>query len=532
MIKKSLRTLYMDLYTTNNSIIRASIGSAARGIDYANFVGSVIIGCSFMKREITIINPMNLQYLHTYPLKERDGMIHSNKIFTIDTQANMLYFQEISQNQSYFDIFDCTTGKKTMPTQLFKTDIPILYLWNNVLSSIHIRGNKIHIYSTETNCLYRTYLLNTIPQYGSNYLFIDSNLYFLETDVSTRMSCLYLLSTNEIKRTAYFSIDINDADYKYTTISYIGDKFILCCPNMSHTDLTYIKLSLESLLFTNVPNTSIINNQISQPITSLLQVPEIKYKLNIVSNEQFGSLSSIIGKDGKNILPTSNGINLLNPKILNQFLGSICSIVKYMDKFRVNSVSSKIATKENTGVAFVKSDIYIDYLHWIIDNYNTSQHTIVHFYNKFIFKCPFHINGERIVSLDVNLYTISATYDNFFMSMGKVNMTDMTIMTRRLCLPMGKILPFCQNNNMDYMIQFRDNFNRALRDKIIHLFIALNIPYVSDFSWSPHMYYKISLALIRRKPLEFWKRLVQLLNSPTNMDLYSVLPYFWTHLFL
>jgi hypothetical protein len=530
MIKKSLRTLYMDLYSTNNNILRASIGSAARGIDYAYFVGSVIIGCSFMKREIIIINPQNSQHIHTYPLKERDGVIHSNKIFTIDNEKNTLYFQEISQNQSSFDTFDCATGKKTMPTQLFKTDIPILYLWNNLLSSIHIRGNKIYIYSTETNCLYRTYILNNVPQYGSNYLFIDNHLYFLASHVSTQMSCMYSLSINEIRRTAYFSIDINDADYKYTTISYVGDKIILCCPNVKHTDITYIQLSLEEFIFTNVPNTSIINNQFNQPITSLQQVPEIKYKLNIISNDQFSSLSSIIGKNGKNILPTSNGINLLNPEISNQFLGSICCcIVKSMDKCKFDS---KIIPKENTGAVFVKSDIYIDYLNWIIDNYNTSEYTTVYFYNQYIYKCRFIVNGDRSVLLDLNLHTISATYDNFFMSMGKVNMTDMTIMIRHLCLPMGKISPFCQNNNMDYMVPFRDNFNRVLRDKIIHLFISLNIPYVSDFSWSPHMYYKISLSLIRRKPLEFWKRLVQLLNIPTNMDLYSILPYFWTHLFL
>jgi hypothetical protein len=528
MIKKSLRTLYMDLYSINNNIIRVSIGSIARGIDYAYFIGSVIIGCSFMKREITIINPLHLQQKHVYSCKKRDTVIHSNKIFTIDKQTNMLYFQEISANQSYFDTFDCDTGKKTMPTQLFNTDIPILYLWNNVLSSIHIRGNKIYIYLTETNCLYRTYILDTIPKYGSNYLFIDNHLYFLETDVSTQMSCIYSLSINDIRRTSYFSIDINDADYKCITISYLGDNLILCCPNMSHTDITYIKLSLETFSFVNVPSTSIVNNQINQPITSLLQSPEIKYKLNIISNEQFSSLSSIIGKYGKNILPTSNGIDLVNPTISKEFLGCICCL----EECKVNSITSKIIPIENIGAVFVKSDIYIDYLNWIINNYDISQYTTVYFYNQYIFKCPFHINGERVVSLNVNLYTISAAHENFFMSMGKVNMTDMTIMTRCLCLPMDKILPFCQNNNMDYMVQYRDNFNRGLRDKIIHLFISLNIQYVSDFSWSPHMYYKISLALIRQKPLEFWKRLVQLLNSPKNMDLYSVLPYFWTHLFL
>lgn len=533
MIKKSLRTLYMDLYSTNNNIVRASIGSAARGIDYAYFVGSVIIGCSFMKREITIINPQNSQYLHTYPLKERDGIIHSNKIFTIDNQTNMLYFQEISQNQSYFDTFDCMTGKKTVQTQLFKMDVPILYVWHNVLSSIHIRGNKIYIYYAETNCLYRTYIFDTIPQYVSNYLFINNNLYFLATDASTQMCCVYSLCINEIKKTAYFSIDINDADYKYTTISYIGDKIILCCPNMAHNDITYIQLSLETFVFNSITNTSIINNQFNQPITSLLQVPEIKYKLNVISNDQFGSLSSIIGKNSKTVLPTSVGIDLLNPEISNHFLSAICSNLKSMDKVNVDSICTyRIVPKENTGAVFVKSDIYIDYLNWIIDNYDTSQFTTVYFYNQFIVKCPFHINGDRTVSLDVNLYTVSATYDNFFMSMGKVNMTDMTIMMRHLCLPMGKIAPFCQNNNMDYMVKVRDNFNRNLRNKIIHLFVLLNIPYINDFSWSPYMCYKISLALIRRKPLEFWKRVVQLLNTPNNMDLYSILPYFWTHLFL
>jgi hypothetical protein len=523
----------MDLYSTNNNTIRVSIGSAGRSIDYGYLIGSVIIGCSFMTCEIAIINPSNLERIYTHQLKPMNCVEFSTKIFTIDCDANVLYFQQISKNQTYFDTFDCATGAKMTPTQIYKTDIPILYLWNRVLSSIHIRGNKVYIYSTEQNCLYRTYILDIIPQYVSNYLFIDNILYFLATDMSTQMSFMYSLSVNEIKRTIYFSMDVNNCDYKYTTISYIGKKLIFCCPNMTRTDLTYIQLPFNTFIFMKIPNSSIVNNQYIPPMTSLLQVPEIKYKLNIISNEQFSSLASIIGKNDKSLLSVSSGIDLLNPEILNRFVESIC-IIKSIDKGNISAppIHTKSTTKDNTGAIFVKSDIYIDYLKWIIDNYDTSQYTTVYFYNQFIFNWPFYINNDRFVSLQVNLHTVSTTYDTFFMSMGKVNMKDMTIMSRRLCLPMGRISPFCQNNNIDYMVPVRDNFNHALRNKIIYLFIALHIPYVNDFSWSPNMYYKISLSVIRNKPLEFWKKVVQLLNTPDNMDLYSALPYFWTHLFI
>ena len=530
MIKKSLRTLYMDLYSTNNKIIRASIGSAGRGIDYGYLIGSVIIGCNFMTREITIINPSNRQRIYNRQLKPLDGVENTTKIFTIDCMTNVLYFQEISQNQSYFDILDCSTGKKIMPTQIFKSDIPILYLWYNVISSIHTRGNNVYIYSTETNNLYRTYTLDITPQYVSNYLFINNVLYFLATDALTRLSCIYSLAINEMKRTAYFSMDINEGDYKYTTISYIGDTIIFSCPNLARTDMTYIQLPFETFIFTTISNTSIVNNQSIQPMTSLLQVPEINYKLNIISNEQFGSLSSMIGN--KNIHAISAGIDLLNFEILNRFFTSICVLAPINKDIVFTKAKAKSDVNDNTGAVFVKSDIYIDYLNWIIENYDTSQYTTVYFYNQFIFAWPFYINNDRSVSLQVNLYTISTLYDNFFMSMGKVNMTDMTIMTRRLCLPMGRMTPFCQNNNSDYMVPVRDNINSVLRNKIVNLFIALNIPCVNDFSWTPYMYYKISLSVIRSKPIEFWKKIIQLLNTHDNMDLYSVLPYFWTQLFL
>ena len=528
MIKKSLRTLYMDLYSTNNKIVRASIGSAGSSIDYGYFIGSVIIGCSFMTREIAIINPSNRQRIYTQQLKPLDDVKDSTKIFTVDSMSNVLYLQEISQNQSYFDIFNCATGAKTTPTQIYKTDIPILYLWYGVLSSIHTRGNKVYIYLAETNCLYRTYILDTIPQYVSNYLFIKDVLYFLATDASTRLSCIYSLYITEIKRTAYFSMDVDEGDYKYATISYIDNTLILCCPNTSRTDMTYIRLPLDTFIFTVIPNTTVVSNRGIQPMTSLAQVPEIKYKLNIISNEQFSSLSSIIGKKDNNVFVVSNGIDLLDFEIANRFLTNIC----ISKPIHIDFTPATKETNENTGAVFVKSDIYIDYLNWIIDNYDTSQYTTVYFYNQFIYKWPFYINNDKFVSLYVNLYTISAAYDNFFMSMGKVNMSDMTVMTRRLCLPSGKITPFCQNNNTDYMIPVRDNINSVLRNKIVHLFIKLNLPCSMDCSWSPHMFYKISLSVIRSKPLEYWKKIIQILNTHDNLDLYSALPYFWTHLFL
>jgi len=327
-------------------------------------------------------------------------------------------------------------------------------------------------------------------------------------------------------------MDVNEGDYKYITISYIGITIILCCPNITRKDMTYIQMPLDSFIFTTVPNTSIINNQYGQPITSLRQVPEINYKLNIISNEQFGSLSSMIGLNRKNKFVGSAGIDLLNPEISKDFFATIC-IAKAIDIVVFSSPPTmKTVSKENMGAVFVKSDIYIDYLNWIIDNYDSSRYETVYFYNQFIFNWPFYINGDRSVSLYVNLYTVSTIYDNFFMSMGKVNMMDMTIMSRRLCLPMGKISPFCQNNNTDYMVPVRDNINIVLRNKIVNLFISLGIPCVNDFSWAPHMFYKISLSVIRSKPLEFWKKVVQLLNTPDNMDLYSTIPYFWTHLFL
>jgi hypothetical protein len=249
--------------------------------------------------------------------------------------------------------------------------------------------------------------------------------------------------------------------------------------------------------------------------------------LNIISNEQFSSLSSIVGKKDTNVLVVSNGIDLLVPEIAKRFLPNICiSKPIYVDFIPVIKEMN-----ENTGTIFVKSDIYIDYLNWIIDNYDTAQCTTIYFYNQFIYKWPFYINNDKFLSLNVNLYTISATYDNFFMSMGKVSMVDMTMMTRRLCLPSGKISPLCQNNDMDYMIPVRDNINSDLRNKIVHLFIKLNLPCVNDCSWTPHMFYKISLSVIRSKPLDYWKKVIQILNTHDNLDLYSNLPYFWTHLF-
>lgn len=531
MIKKSLRTMYMDLYSTNNKIVRASIGLAGSNIDYGYFIGSVIIGCSFMTREISIINPSNRQRIYTtQQLKPLENGRESTKIFTVDSMSNVLYFQEISQNQSYFDIFNCDTGAKTTSTQIYKTDIPILYLWYNVLSSIHTRGNNVYIYMAETNKLYRTYILDIAPQYVSNYLFIKDNLYFLATDVSTRLSCIYSLSITDIKRTAYFSMDIPDGDYKYATISYIGNTLILCCPNESRTDMTYVQIPMDTFIFTTIPNTNVVSNQGIQPMTSLLQVPAIKYKLNIISNEQFSSLSSIVGKKSNSELVVSNGIDLLVPEIAKRFLPNIC----ISKPIYVDFIPGIKAINENTGAGavFVKSDIYIDYLNWIIDNYDTAQCTTIYFYNQFTYKWPFYINSDKFVSLYVNLYTISTTYDNFFMSMGKVNMVDMTMMTRRLCLPSGKISPFCQNNNMDYMVPVRDNINIGIRNKIVHLFIKLNLPSVNDCSWAPHMFYKISLSVIRSKPLEYWKKIIQILNTHDNLDLYSALPYFWTHLFL
>ena len=434
---------------------------------------------------------------------------------------NVLYFQEISQKQSYFNTIDCATGTKLTLTQIYETNIPILYLWHSVLSSIHLRGNKIYIYSTDTNIVYRTYLLDTTPQYASNYLFINNVLYFVATDASTRVSCLYGLASKELKRSTQFSMDILDGDYKYITISYLNDNITFCCPNITRTDMTYIQLLFSTFIMTTVPNTSIFYNQGIQPMTSLLQVPEINYKFNIISNEQFSSLSSIINKKG--VTSSSAGIDL---DILTQFTTSICILPTHVSSANLNIYIPKEAS------VFVKSDIYIDYLNWIINNYDTSQYTTVYFYNQLIFKWPFYLTNDRAVSLQVNLYTISTIYDNFFMSMGKVNMTDMTIMSRRIFLPIEHITPVCHNNGKDYMVQERDTMNRAIRNKIINLFIALRIPCGNDFSWSPYMYYKVSLSVIRSKPLEFWKKVVRLLNTNENMDLYSVLSYFWTHLFL
>lgn len=425
----------------------------------------------------------------------------------ISLNKDKLHYQEIVDHKSYLGSYN-HDGSTYEPLQPFPFINPIISAWNNERIVIEPYNYNLYINGLD-NKRQRTYPLNQPLIWISNPVYLHEKVYFLAR-FSDGLYGLVILD-DFIHISGIFTVDFSNVDETKITISIENGRLCIWCPTMYKDQVFFITRPLEEMGIV-----CMCEGEITHKGANL--GPFLSEKRRFIPADRFHELSSLV----KGIDTTKE-----NPAFID-----VHNFHKHFRAFVVLEEPSVMETEKTMEIknpeVHLKDNSYIKYIHWIIENYDNYNVSTVIFYNDFIAKIPFHFS-DRYIDHNINLYQLSLPFDNFVIPMGKCSLHSGRTYIRKFSghsryLSMDNLQTlngFCRENGTDYWHEDLA-MNSIVREKIIHFFVSLGISH-TELLWTPIMFYKVDMRLIREKPKEYYQTIFNVLDKDYNLN--SVMSY-------
>lgn len=479
----------MDLYHGNINVETLGIPN----IEYIYLLKDKYFG--FFKNRIYIINKYNkIEYDLIYSDDD-----NTKKYISLENN-NYILFNEITPNVKSSFFITNLDGSIYYNKNTINIYYQIIKLWDNQRYFGYFSNNSLFII-TLNNEIYRKYDLNSInPIWASNFVFYDNNLWVL---LLSKINYYTLHSFgNSTYYSKYFTIDFNNINKNNITISITNDNILhILIPTIDLKD-TY---------------------HISKPINNFtLSV----FGDNNFHIEQFDAIQLLLASRAK----------LLDKKILSSTtlknneerlitLENLTYLFKpYVEKLELTK-KINLEIKEVPNIYYLKSSNPLDYLRWIISNYNTNTYKSVIFYSESLVSVYNYLHHKKL-KFDIDLNIISQNYDNYCLLYNKINLNDSFIYERNFIFfkPITQIFKiYSQNNELDNYQKTKNIILKHDKEKIINIFTQLEI-YVKELFWSPFLFYKFDIRYLREHTIEYWNKALLLLENSKDID-FKILLY-------
>lgn len=383
---------------------------------------------------------------------------------------------------------------------------PIIYAWNNERITIDVSNNYINILGLDGSTI-RKYRNDYSIVWLSNLIFLNNRLYFL-AQIQNQTYVLIILDEYS-NVSPPFHISFYNQNNMGITISIENDELIIFCPTLDGLSLYYLSKPINQMKISTIANVAVIN-----------KAPNLdSIQRNTISMEDFSNIKSKIKREKISNKPPSIDIT--------QFV----KLFRHVSVPEVSLYDDYITTEKRipNPEVIVLENSYMKYLDWIIKNYNNNNVHSVIFTNKTTQPIPF-LFGSQTLNMPIDLYSVSGKYDNFAIPFGKVILKSGNHFIRRLTAYNNlleksnlDILNFpLKDNPIDNLVQQKNIFPPEMIQKITNLFIILNIN-SHDVLWTPILFFKVDMRLIRERPIEYYSKVYEIFNKDISLN--SLLPY-------
>jgi hypothetical protein len=468
----------------------------------------------------------NIEYI--YLLKDKYFGFFKNRLLIINKTNNIEYdliYSENSNTKKYISLeddnyilFDEITNDKTSSFFITNLDGSIHYnkntinvyyqiikLWDTQRYFGYFSYNSLFLMNL-SNEIYRKYDLdNNIikPMWASNFVFFNNSLWVLLLDkinyyvLHCFSDCTYY--------SKYFAIDFNNINKNNITISITNDNILhILIPTIDLNDTYHISKPIDEFSLTSFGDCK----SYTQPADSLQL---------LLTNRN--SMTKILKS-------TDDSFNFLSNKMVEKVLDTPITLenLTYLFKPHIPKIEiSKRITITKTQVPniyYYKSDNPIDYIKWIIDNYNNYTYKSVVFYSQNVVSIYNYLYHQKI-KFNIDLNIVSQNYDNYCLLYNKLYLRDTFIYERTFIFlkPFSELFQiYSPDNDIDNYHKTNNVLSIHHREKFINILTQLNIS-IKEVLWSPFLFYKFDIRYLRQHSIEYWIKVLYLLENSKDIDL-------------
>ena len=190
-----------------------------------------------------------------------------------------------------------------------------------------------------------------------------------------------------------------------------------------------------------------------------------------------------------------------------------------------------IPTLPVSRTSVVQSSAYIEYLKWIVDNYDSAKGTCdtVLFYDKSTFTVPLH-NTSLTLTVDFHrFYGDDATSDPVRYAFQHGSLETGRVRERIYELSSPLLEPTVSLRVEEKQVPSTTVISVVKRMRLNRIIVAIGHPIARDHIvyYTPHMYFRLSADVIWSRPKAYWVRAFHLLNSVEGVEL---LPWLFLNL--
>ena len=448
---------------------------------------------AFYRNHMFIMNNTDTKIEYDLIFSENEN---TKKYISLEDNQHILY-QEIVPNKSSTFFITNLDGSIYYHKNTIDVYFQIIKLWDTQRYYGYFSKNSLFL-MTFTNDLYRQYDLNNInPIWASNFIFFNNSLWVLLSDKNSNFTLHSFSDTTYYSK--QFTINFNNININNITISITEDNQLhIFIPTIDLKDLYHITKPISDFILSTFGNCIMY----SEPANSLM--------LLLTNRNVFTKLSS---DDSLNLLLKKN----IEKTILQITLGNITQILKPFVPTEHVSIKSLQMNKPTSNIFYLKSDNPLDYIKWIIDNYDNYTYKQVIFYSQNIVNVyNYYFEKKIIVNIDLNI--ISQNYDNYCLLYNHAYLNDLFVYERifkycRNTYPMNSV-----NNDLDFYLKSPNFITYSNKAQIINIFNQLNIN-IKQLFWSPFLFYKFDIRYLHEHSIEYWKKALFILENSKDIDL-------------
>jgi len=421
----------------------------------------------------------------------------------ISLYKNKIQIQEIniSKHSTLLSSLNLN-GSTYEPKQSFPFYLPIVNAWADERMLIETRGYGLELITLGgIRCRY--YKLIQPIRWISNCIFYNNSIYFLAIISEDCYFSIVKLDDNYYQ-TNYFSISFYDQNYLGISINIENDSLNILCPTNDKINVFYIEKPLSDLKFIERGIGKIYHK--GYDLGNL-----VSYKKNIVDADNFYKIKDLIKNSGK---PKPVEVPIIE---IEKFATYLPLYVEPISNTKEVVFKEEILDKPQP-VVFIRDSSYINYLKWILDNYYNMEIKTVIFYHDFMITIPYNL-ADRDYNHTINLLEFSKNAKNYSIPFKKINLFSGNQYVRRLDFNgrfmNSKNLDKLHDSRLDYLTKI-DKIESITKDKITNILVILGIS-KKEIVWSPYMYYKIDMELLREMPFEYFKKVFDIFNRDLSL---------------
>lgn len=467
----------------------------------------------------------NIEYI--YLLKDKYFGFFKNRLLIINKTNNIEYdliYSENSNTKKYISLeddnyilFDEITTDKTSSFFITNLDGSIYYnkniinvyyqiikLWDSQRYFGYFSNNSLFLMNL-SNEIYRKYDINNIinPIWASNFVFFNNRLWVLILDkinyyvLHCFSDCTYY--------SKYFTIDFNNINKNNITISITSDNVLhILIPTIDLNDTYHISKPIDDFSLTSFGDCKLY----TQPADSL--------QLLLANRKSMPQILKL-PNDSFNFLSNKTIEKAVDTAITLENLSGLFKA--YIPKLEM-SKNISITKTQVPNIYYFKSDNPLDYIRWIIDNYNNYTYKSVVFYSQNIAAIYNYLYHQKI-KFYIDLNIVSQNYNNYCLLYNKLHFNNLFIHERTFMFlkPVSELFQiYSPDNDIDNYHMTKNILSIHDRQKLINILTQLEIN-ITELFWSPFLFYKFDIRYLREHTLDYWSKALYLLENSKDIDL-------------